>query len=326
MNLTLNGGAGVDTIIGSSGNDTVNGGTGNDVALMGDGDDLFVWNPGGGSDTVEGQAGVDTLRFNGANVNENIDISANGDRVRFTRNVANITMDLNGVETIDFNALGGIDNIVVNDMTGTDVTQVNLNLASTLGGSTGDGAVDTITINATSGDDVITLANNNGVVTVSGLASEVTISGFEATDRIVINGLGGDDVIAASGLGTAMLFTANGGDGDDVLIGSAGNDTLLGGAGDDVLIGGGGADVLDGGPGNNILVQGASVGPLVNGSLAPDANGDALSQSDGSHVTSVALLGQYMASSFVMASDGQGGTPITDPASSQQPLLAQPQA
>ena len=36
-----------------------------------------------------------------------------------------------------------------------------------------------------------------------------------------------------------MQFTANGGDGNDVLIGSAGNDTLTGGAGDDVLIGGG---------------------------------------------------------------------------------------
>ena len=38
------------------------GGTGNDVALMGAGDDTFVWNPGDGSDTVEGQAGFDTLR------------------------------------------------------------------------------------------------------------------------------------------------------------------------------------------------------------------------------------------------------------------------
>ena len=37
-----------------------------------------------------------------------------------------------------------------------------------------------------------------------------------------------------------MLLTANGGDGNDVLIGSAGNDTLTGGAGDDVLIGNGG--------------------------------------------------------------------------------------
>ena len=58
-----------------------------------------------------------------------------------------------------------------------------------------------------------------------------------------------------------MLLTADGGDGDDVLIGSAGNDTLTGGAGDDVLIGGAGQDVLDGGPGNNIVIHVRSGAP-----------------------------------------------------------------
>src|SRR5262249_19619103 len=91
--------------------------------------------------------------------------------------------------------------------------------------------------------------------TVLGLHTEVTIANFEATDRIVINGLDGDDVIEASGLGTAMSFTANGGNGDDILIGSAGNDVLRGDAGDDVLIGGGGIDVLDGGSGVNVVLQ-----------------------------------------------------------------------
>ena len=66
---------------------------------------------------------------------------------------------------------------------------------------------------------MINITDNNGVVTVSGLAADVTISGFDANDRIVINGLGGDDVINAFGLGAAMLLTANGGDGNDVLIG-----------------------------------------------------------------------------------------------------------
>ena len=66
--------------------------------LGGTGDDTFVWNPGDGSDTVEGQDGTDTLQFNGANINEKIDISANGTRARFTRDVANITMDINSVE------------------------------------------------------------------------------------------------------------------------------------------------------------------------------------------------------------------------------------
>ena len=34
-------------------------------------------------------------------------------------------MDLNGVEHIQFNALGGADNITVNDLTGTAVKQVD---------------------------------------------------------------------------------------------------------------------------------------------------------------------------------------------------------
>ena len=116
-------------LIGSQGNDLVNGGDGNDAALLGAGDDTFVWNPGDGNDTIEGQDGIDTMLFNGANIGENIDISANGGRVRFPRNVANVVMDLNDVEGIDFNALGGADTITVNDLSGTDVTEVNLNLA-----------------------------------------------------------------------------------------------------------------------------------------------------------------------------------------------------
>ena len=108
----MNGGLGDDVLIGSEGNDLVNGGDGNDTALMGAGDDTFVWNPGDDNDTLEGQDGFDTMLFNGANVAENINISANGGRVRFTRNIANVVMDLNDVEAIDFNALGGADTIV----------------------------------------------------------------------------------------------------------------------------------------------------------------------------------------------------------------------
>ncbi len=137
IQLAINGGLGNDLIIGSEGDDLVNGGDGNDTALLGAGDDTFVWNPGDDNDTIEGQDGFDKMLFNGANVAENIDISANGGRVRFTRNIANVVMDLNDVEGIDFNALGGADAIVVNDLSGTDLTEVNLNLAGV--GGVGDG-------------------------------------------------------------------------------------------------------------------------------------------------------------------------------------------
>ena len=159
--------------------------------------------------------------------------------------------------SIDFNALGGADTVNVGNLAGTSVGQVNVDLGASGGG--GDGQMDTVVVNATDASDVITVANVNGVVTISGLSATVTIANFEATDHIVINGLGGDDVIEASGLGTAMQLTANGGDGDDILIGSAGNDQLAGGNGDDVLIGNGGQDTLDGGPGNNVVIAGLAL-------------------------------------------------------------------
>jgi Ca2+-binding RTX toxin-like protein len=255
MQLTMNGGLGNDVFLGSQGDDLINGGDGNDVAFMAAGDDTFVWNPGDDNDIVEGQAGFDTLLFNGANVAENIDISANGGRVTFFRDIANVVMDLNDTESIDFNALGGADNIVVNDLSGTDVSEININFAAA--GGAGDGAADTIVINATNGDDVIVVIGDGSSVQVLGLGTTINITGFEAgNDRLIINGLAGNDVIEASGLGAGSIqFTGNGGAGDDIIIGGAGNDTLLGGDGDDVLVGGAGIDVIDGGPGDDVEIQ-----------------------------------------------------------------------
>jgi Ca2+-binding RTX toxin-like protein len=104
---------------------------------------------------------------------------------------------------------------------------------------------------------VVLVVGDNGGVSVLGLATQINITGFEADkDRIVINGLAGDDVIEASGLGAgAIQLTADGGDGNDILVGSVNNDVLSGGAGDDVLIGGGGLDILDGGPGDNVVIN-----------------------------------------------------------------------
>ena len=93
-NDTLLGGSGGELFVGGPGDDFVDGNQGDDTALLGENDDTFHWDPGDGSDIVEGQSGADVLDFNGANINERIEISANGGRVRFTRDVASITMDL----------------------------------------------------------------------------------------------------------------------------------------------------------------------------------------------------------------------------------------
>ena len=179
IELTIDGGAGDDQLLGSQGADAFLGGdndddifgdNGNDVALMGGGDDAFRWDPGDGNDTLEGQDGTDSMLFVGSNASENIDIAANGGRVRFFRNVANVTMDLDDVETIDFRALGGADNVVVGDLSGTDLTLNSIDLGGPNGG--GDGQADTVTVNGTNGADVFGAAGDAGGVDVSGLSAD----------------------------------------------------------------------------------------------------------------------------------------------------------
>ena len=208
-NDTIAGGKGVETLLGGDGNDTIDGNGGNDLAMLGAGDDTFVWDPGDGSDTVEGQAGVDTMRFNGANAAEHVDLSANGNRLKFFRDAGNITMDTAGVERVDFNALGGSDVVTLNDLTGTDVSSVNVDLAGTLGGAAGDGQADRVVVNATNGEDTINVNGDAGGVKVSGLAATVEILHPEAAnDRLEINTLAGRDAVDSSGLaaGTIQLF------------------------------------------------------------------------------------------------------------------------
>ena len=255
IQLTMNGGLGADILIGSEGDDLFNGGDGDDTVFMGAGDDTFVWNPGDDNDVLEGQAGFDKMVFNGANVAENINISANGGRVRFFRDIANVTMDLDDVEAINFNALGGADTIVVNDLSGTDVSEVNLNLAAF--GGAGDAQPDNVVVFGTNGDDVALAVGDSSGVSVLGLAAQVNVLGAEpANDRLTVNLLAGDDVLEASGLAAnAIQLVGDGGADNDILIGSDGNDVLLGGDGDDVLIGGLGLDVLDGGTGDNVVIQ-----------------------------------------------------------------------
>jgi Ca2+-binding RTX toxin-like protein len=239
--LTVDGGSGNDTIIGSqgadmllggSGNDIVTGGRGNDVEFLGSGDDVSVWNPGDGSDTVDGGSGFDTLDFRGANVNENVSISANGSHATFFRDVANISMDLNSVERIQFEALGGADNVVVNNLAGTGVKQVAIDLAGTLGGSAGDGAADTVTVNGTSGNDHISVTASGTQVTVSGLPAQVTVDHADTGDRLMINSGAGNDTIDASALPAGPLgLTLNGGFGSDTFVftfGANGQDLIQG--------------------------------------------------------------------------------------------------
>ncbi len=249
-NDDLRGGSGPELFFGGLGNDTLDTNKGNDIALLGAGDDSFTWDPGDGSDVVEGQAGTDTMVFNGNGLAERFEASAVGPRVRFTRDLGNIVMNLDGVEKILTQALGGADTAVVNDLSGTDLKNVELELESAIGSNAGDGAADSVTVNGTSADDTINVVPNAGGVDVTGLAAAVRIEHSEAAnDSLLVNGLGGNDTINGN-VGLAALIKLS-------IDGGAANDTINGGDGSELLLGGDGNDAIDGNRGNDTGLLGA---------------------------------------------------------------------
>jgi Ca2+-binding RTX toxin-like protein len=203
----LAGGAGAETLIGGNGDDSIDGNKGNDVGLLGNGNDTFVWDPGDGSDVVEGQNGTDTMLFNGADASERVVLSANGGRLRFFRDPGGVTMDTDDVEIVDFKAFGGADAVFVGDLGATDVREVKLDLAGAAGG--GDGQQDRVVVDATDGNDRIDVSGDAGEVKVGGLAATVEVVQPEvANDRLEVNTLAGTDAVSAGGLapGTVQLF------------------------------------------------------------------------------------------------------------------------
>jgi hypothetical protein len=128
--------------------------------------------------------------------------------VRFFRDVGNITMDLNDIEFIDVQALGGADNAVLNDTTGTDLKTVAFDLEAAIGGGSGDGAADSVTVNGTNNPDDIQVTAIDNVVEVNGAPVTVQIAHSEAAnDLLAINALDGNDNVAIGGGVAALIQT-----------------------------------------------------------------------------------------------------------------------
>jgi Ca2+-binding RTX toxin-like protein len=267
----LLGGDGVDQMFGGAGDDFAAGQVGDDVAFLGEGDDTFGWLPGEGSDTVEGEGGFDTMAFIGSDGDEVFEATANGSRLRFTRDVGDIVMDTDGIEAVDLQALGGADTVTVNDLSGTAVTNIDIDLGATAGGAADD-KTDRVILNGTAGDDDIDVVGFSTLFAL-GLPTLVTVDGSNSADEFVVNALDGDDRIAASSVGAGLgQFTFDGGAGDDVLSGTNGNDVIVGGAGDDFAFGNRGNDTILLGDGDDIAVWRAGDGnDVIEGGAGRDA-------------------------------------------------------
>jgi len=289
----LSGGGGNDLVLGSEGDDTLNGGTGNDTLYGGAGNDTYRFNRGDGADTIietHGDTGEDALEFGAGIRAGDLDISAEGDALVFSRygsgdriaianwfgSLAEEKHRLDAVRFADGRELD-LDALQVGS-SGDDIlegTEANDILA---GGGGND------TLYGHDGDDW--LDGGSGADTLVGGAGNDTYMVDDAGDTVVEEADGGIDTVEARASATlsdnvenlTLLGEAStsgtGNDLDNVITGNGGNNTLDGGvgadilysnSGDDTLHGGEGADTLDGGSGNDLLDGGAGADVMAGG-------------------------------------------------------------
>ena len=213
MKVTLDGGDGLDSMLGGPGDDVMLGGDDFDSIEPRRGDDFVDtgrgfgssvrWSPGDGSDVVRGGTGTrDGLFFFGSSDAERFELSPNGRRARFTRDVGNIVMDLDGVEVIDSVSGAGTDLYRIGDMRGTDIEELNASLQPA-------GEADRVEIEGTERDDDVTVTGSKvvfGSVQVRGLPVRLGISFAEvARDTLLIDTLEGDDTVDTSGLAPDVI-------------------------------------------------------------------------------------------------------------------------
>lgn len=204
--IVADGGPGDDTVRVDETNSTMPatlfiGGVGNDQLSGGSGDDQFTWSPGDGSDFVDGDAGTDTLLFNGSTANEIVNLSSDASHLRLTRDIADVSMTVGGLELAKTDLSRGQDLVQVNDLTGTGTNQLQITLAPP---SSKSDASDSVLVAGTSAADRIRISgpSSAGTVTVSGVPVTVLVT---VTDALHVHGLAGSDIIDAARLSAGAV-------------------------------------------------------------------------------------------------------------------------
>ncbi len=311
--LSVNGGAGNDSITGTAGGDLLDGGDGDDVIHAGAGDDQITGGNGndqlfadtGGDpfynfkDSVDGGAGHDIIHGTdqaddliGGTGNDTIH-GAGGDD--YMPNNSGSSADIydggDGFDTVDYTG----DWAFVDSGGGFFTLQ---GIKVTLDGVANDGNSFHDTLNA---DGVGTLLDNidPSVEKVIGTLGPDTMTakqcGGGACDPVrpaFFYGAEANDVLQGNNDGGVL----DGGPGVDLLSSGSGNDTLVGGDNDDSLAAGAGNDTLDGGNGADTLWPDAGNDTLTGGagndSIGGGAGSDKLVEIGGSMtLTDTALTG-----------------------------------
>jgi hypothetical protein len=201
-------GSGDATLDGGNNNDVLVAGAGTDILLGGLGDDTFEWTVGDGNATVNGGSlngpGNDLLIAYGSVESDVFTLTRNGTHV--TMQAPGATLDISAVVHIDVE--GGLfaDTITVNDLNGTGVHEVDIDLLQI---NTPDAVKDTMVVNGTPQADVFKIKatqvqvehlqnGTGGVIDVPGGVTDVQRDDFlvraaNTDDDLSVNGLQGDD-------------------------------------------------------------------------------------------------------------------------------------
>jgi Ca2+-binding RTX toxin-like protein len=202
-NDTVNGSDGPDLIVGADGNDILNGGggddriiggTGADTMNGGSGDDTLVWNNGDGSDVLNGDAGNDDVEVNGSPIAGDVfTVQPNGGRIKFDRtNLVPFSLDIGSSETTHANGLGGDDTITVGDVGSYSVTA-----SGGAGNDTLIGGSSSETFVGGSGNDTINPGGGHDVV--FGGEGDDTVNIRDHNADLAFGGDGNDTVVADNG-------------------------------------------------------------------------------------------------------------------------------
>jgi VCBS repeat-containing protein len=204
----LDGTAGDDIIAGTNTIDRINGLSGNDLLQGGAGDDVYLFDAGGGQDTINDTQGTNTLHF-GAGI-------LPGD-ITFARSGMDMVLGVSGttdrvtLQNWGANSASRISRVEFADGTVWDSAHLQAQIPSVINGTAGDD-VQTAWFDQNTlmyglgGND--TLMGNNGNDTLQGGAGNDTMDGGDGADTFEFKLGAGQDVIVNSDYMDSLVFGA----------------------------------------------------------------------------------------------------------------------
>jgi Ca2+-binding RTX toxin-like protein len=286
----IDGKAGNDRINGGDDSDSIDGGLGDDVLEGAAGDD-YLSDMDGGSDTLRGGTGNDsltvshfgfgtlpeTIAIDGGDGDDTVSFSSTG-RTTLTVDLGSgadrlsigsafdsqATLSLGaGQDTVYLQRYSGLRGAVITDFAAGasgDAIDVADYLSSTTAGWDGTnpfGASGLLRLTRSGADTLLEMDHDGPQGVMSGFTTLFTFQNTAVEQFTAANFKGfapdGSAVVGMTIVGTERSDTLIGTTGADIIAGLGGSDSIDGKGGDDRIDGGDGADLLEGGAGNDVV-------------------------------------------------------------------------